>query len=308
MEPTPAHGRGRGRGADPIQETRISGATLFRRGKVRDVYEVGTDRLLLVASDRISAFDVVLPTPIPDKGRILTQLSNFWFERTRHIVPNHLLEADAARFPAPFDGVPELRGRAVLVRRCDRVDIECVARSYLSGSAWAEYRKDGTVANERLPAGIRESERLSEPIFTPATKAITGHDENISRAQLAAMIGKDLARRLEETTLSLYRFAHSYALGRGLVLADTKFEFGFADHKLTLIDEALTPDSSRYWDAATYRPGGSPPSFDKQYVRDFLITSGWNREPPAPELPALVVDGTRERYLQAYERLTEMRL
>ena len=304
-ELTPTHERGiRGREAAPLQETRISGATLFRRGKVRDVYAVGADRLLLVASDRISAFDVVLPTPIPDKGRILTQLSNFWFERTRHIVPNHVLEVDPARFPPPFEAFPELRGRAVLARRCERVDIECVARGYLSGSAWAEYRTDGTVANERLPAGLRESERLAEPIFTPATKAITGHDENISRAQLAAMVGRELAQRLEATTLALYRFAHSYALGRGLILADTKFEFGFDGHTLTLIDEALTPDSSRYWDAALWRPGSSPPSFDKQYVRDFLVASGWNREPPAPELPRLVVDGTRERYLQAYERLT----
>jgi phosphoribosylaminoimidazole-succinocarboxamide synthase len=287
-----------------VSETRIAGAALFRRGKVRDVYEAGNERLVIVASDRLSAFDVVLPTPIPDKGRILTQLSNFWFAKTTHIVPNHLLISDAARLPTPFAGRPELEGRAVLVKRCRRIDIECVARGYLAGSAWAEYSRTRTVALEPLPPGIRESERLPDPIFTPATKAITGHDENISRAQLAAMIGKELARRLEELTLALYRYAHSYALGRGLILADTKFEFGFDGDVLTLIDEALTPDSSRYWDAETWRAGTSPASFDKQYVRDFLIASGWNREPPAPALPSNVVEGTRQRYAEAYRRLT----
>lgn len=287
-----------------VRETRIAGAKLFRRGKVRDVYEVGAGRLLIVASDRLSAFDVVLPTPIPDKGRVLTQLSNFWFAKTAHLVPHHLLEADVVKFPEPFRGRGELAGRAVLVKRCERIDIECVARGYLAGSAWAEYRADGTVAHERLAAGLAESAKLPEPIFTPATKAITGHDENISRAQLAAMVGKELAKRLEEVTLALYRYAHAYALGRGLILADTKFEFGWDGGTLTLIDEALTPDSSRYWDAALWRPGASPPSFDKQYVRDFLVASGWNKEPPAPELPPLVVEGTRERYLEAYRRLT----
>jgi len=287
-----------------VTQTNISGAALFRRGKVRDVYEAGDDRLIIVASDRLSAFDVVLPTPIPDKGRILTQLSNFWFAKTAHIVPNHLLVGDAAKLPPPFQGRPELEGRAVLVRRCQRIDIECVARGYLAGSGWAEYAKTRTVAGEPLPAGIRESERLGDAIFTPATKAITGHDENISRAQLAAMIGKDLARRLEDLTLALYRYAHSFALGRGLILADTKFEFGFDGQVLTLIDEALTPDSSRYWDAESWRPGTSPASFDKQYVRDFLVASGWNREPPAPPLPPDVVEGTRQRYAEAYRRLT----
>lgn len=308
-----------------LSESRISGAKLFRKGKVRDVYEAGPDKLVMVASDRLSAFDVVLPTPIPDKGRVLTQLSNFWFDKTQRVVPNHLLETDLAGFPEPFRLRSELDGRAVLVRRCERIDVECVARGYLAGSGWAEYRRDGTVAGERLPPGLQESEKLPEPIFTPATKAITGHDENISRAQLAAMIGKDLANLLEEKTLALYRFAHAYALGRGLVLADTKFEFGWAMEesrphppvaggelpsgylprgRLTLIDEVLTPDSSRYWDAATYRPGISPPSFDKQYVRDFLIASGWDREPPGPELPDLVVRGTSDRYRECYERIS----
>ncbi len=287
-----------------VVETKIPGAVVFRRGKVREVFEAGEGRLLVVASDRLSAFDVVLPTPIPEKGRVLTQLSDFWFERTRHLAPNHLLETDARKFPAPFGGRRELEGRSILVKRCERVDIECVARGYLSGSAWAEYKKDGTVANERLVGGLVESGRLPEPIFTPATKAITGHDENISRAQLAALVGKDLAEKLEDTTLALYRFAHAYALGRGLILADTKFEFGFDRGTLTLIDEALTPDSSRYWDAAKWKPGGSPPSFDKQFVRDFLTRSGWSREPPAPALPPDVVAETRARYREAYERIT----
>ena len=287
-----------------VLETNVPGAVLFRRGKVRDVYEVGADRLVIVASDRLSAYDVVLPTPIPDKGRILTQLSNFWFERTAHIVPHHLIETDGARLPAAFAQIGELHGRSVLVKRCERIDIECVARGYLSGSAWAEYRRDGTVANEPLPSGLRDSEKLPDPIFTPATKAITGHDENISRAQLAAMIGGDLAKRLEETTLALYRYAHAYALGKGLILADTKFEFGFDDAgALTLIDEALTPDSSRYWDASRWRAGETPPSYDKQFVRDFLTAQGWNREPPAPVLPDAVVHGTAERYRECYRRL-----
>ena len=286
----------------------VPGARVFRRGKVREVYEAGTtagdDRLVIVASDRLSAFDVVLPTPIPDKGRVLTQLSSFWFARTAHLVPNHLLETDLARFPEPFAMRPELAGRSVLVRRCERIDIECVARGYISGSAWAEYRRDGTVAGEPQPRGLEESAAFPEPIFTPATKAMTGHDENISRAQLVALVGRDLARRLEELTIALYRFAHAFALGRGLILADTKFEFGFWGNELLLIDEALTPDSSRYWDAALYRPGASPPSFDKQFVRDHLVRTGWDREPPGPALPDDVVQGTAQRYREAYTRLT----
>jgi len=309
-----------------LMRSEVSGATLFREGKVREVYEVpasspggaGTAQLVIVASDRLSAFDVVLPTPIPDKGRVLTQLSNFWFERTAHVVPNHLIATRLTDLPVPFRDRPELAGRSVLVRRCERIDIECVARGYLAGSGWSEYRKDGTVAGERLPGGLPESARLDEPIFTPATKAMTGHDENISRAQLAALVGRELARRLEETTLALYREAHAYALGKGLILADTKFEFGLDGEQLVLIDEALTPDSSRYWDAAQYRPGsvgspggapvgspgGTPPSFDKQFVRDFLIASGWDREPPGPALPPDVVRGTAERYRECYARIT----
>lgn len=287
-----------------LLQTDVPGATLWRRGKVRDVYEAGSDRLVMVASDRLSAFDVVFPTPIPEKGRILTQLSNFWFARLASIVPNHLVATELVDFPPAFRDVKALAGRSVLVKRCERVDVECVARGYISGSAWTEYKALGTVASEPLPRGLVESARLDEPIFTPATKAVTGHDENISRAQLAALVGAELAKELERVTLALYRAAHAYALGRGLILADTKFEFGFYDGKITLIDEALTPDSSRYWDAAKYAPGGTPPSYDKQYVRDFVVKSGWNKEPPAPQLPPDVVQGTTARYLECYEKLT----
>ncbi len=282
----------------------IPDATLFRHGKVREVYEAGPDRLVLVASDRLSAFDVVLPTPIPDKGRVLTQLSSFWFGRTAKIVPNHLVETDLAKFPAPFNAHPELAGRAVLAKRAERIDFECVARGYLAGSGWAEYRKTGTVAGEKLPPGLQESARLAEPIFTPATKAASGHDLNISRSQLADALGADLATQLEDVTLALYRHAHAYALSRGLILADTKFEFGLLDGELILIDEALTPDSSRYWDATTYRPGGAPPSYDKQFVRDYLDAQGWKHEPPGPELPPDVVRGTSDRYRECYRKLT----
>ena len=289
---------------ETVTRSSVQGAVLFREGKVREVYEAGAEHLVIVASDRLSAFDVVLPTPIPDKGRVLTQLSNFWFGQTKHIVPNHLVETDLAKFPEPFRSQRELEGRSVYVRRCERIDIECVARGYISGSAWSEYKKDGTVAGERLPRGLEESARLQEPIFTPATKAVTGHDENISRAQLAALVGRDLAKRLEDVTLALYRFAHAYALGKGVILADTKFEFGFAGGELTLIDEALTPDSSRYWDSSLYRLGSSPPSFDKQFVRDHLLAAGWDREPPGPALPDDVVRGTSERYREAYRKIT----
>ena len=291
-----------------LVQSEVPGAVLWRRGKVRDVYDAGDDMLVIVASDRLSAFDVVLPTPIPGKGRVLTQLSNFWFRKTAGIVPNHLVSTDVGRFPEAFRDRPELAQRAVLVKRCERIDIECVARGYISGSAWSEYKTQGTVAGEELPRGMIESARLAQPIFTPATKAESGHDMNISRAQLAASVGAELASRLERTTLALYQYAHDYALTRGVILADTKFEFGFRDGDLTLIDEALTPDSSRYWDASTYRPGTAPASYDKQYVRDFLTRSGWNKEPPAPALPDDVVTGTAERYEECYMRLVGERL
>ena len=287
-----------------VIESDVPGATLWRRGKVRDVYEAGDDRLVMVASDRLSAFDVVFPTPIPDKGRVLTQLSNFWFQRLASIVPNHLIATELADFPAAFRGVKALDGRAVLVKRCERIDVECVARGYISGSAWTEYKALGTVAGEALPKGLVESAKLDHPIFTPATKAESGHDENISRAQLASLVGSELAKQLEHVTLALYSAGHEYARSRGLILADTKFEFGMYEGTLTLIDEALTPDSSRYWDAAKYEPGKTPPSYDKQYVRDYVVKIGWNKEPPAPDLPDDVVRGTTERYREAYERIT----
>jgi phosphoribosylaminoimidazole-succinocarboxamide synthase len=286
-----------------LLESRVEGAPLFRRGKVRDVYEAGADNLVIIASDRLSAFDAVLPTPIPDKGRVLTQLSNFWFRKTEKIVPNHLVATDIRRFPKVFRDNKTLAGRAVLVQHCERIDIECVARGYISGSAWTEYKALGTVAGEELPRALIESEQLPKPIFTPATKAESGHDQNISRAQLAGMIGTELARELERLTLELYGFAHDYAAKLGLILADTKFEFGYHDGRIVLIDEVLTPDSSRYWDAATYKPGTAPASYDKQYVRDFLVASGWNKEPPAPALPEEVVRGTSERYREAYRRI-----
>ena len=279
-------------------------AELHARGKVRDIYEAGDD-LLMVASDRISAFDVVLPTPIPDKGRVLTGLSLFWFERSADIVPNHLLTTDVDGFPVHFrDHREELAGRAMLVKRARVVPIECVARGYLSGSGWKEYRETGKVCGIELPPGLVESDRLPEPIFTPATKAAEGHDENISLERAGELVGEGLARRLEELTLTLYEFAAGIALERGIIVADTKFEFGFADGELILVDEVLTPDSSRFWPADRYRPDGPQPSFDKQYVRDWLDGSGWDHEPPAPELPPDVVGQTAVRYREAYERIT----
>ena len=272
---------------------------LVARGKVRDVYALGEDRLLIVATDRLSAFDHVLPTPIPDKGRVLTLLSAFWFERTATLVPNHLLTLDLRPLGLP----DELQDRAMVVRRARRIDVECVVRGYLAGSAWEEYRERGTVGGVALPAGLRPGDRLPEPLFTPATKAAAGHDENITVARLADLVGPALAHELRERSVALYRAAHALAWERGLVLADTKFEFGFGPREdLILIDEALTPDSSRYWDRAAYA-AGRPEPFDKQYVRDYLTRIGWNREPPAPALPPEVVAATRERYRECYRRL-----
>jgi phosphoribosylaminoimidazole-succinocarboxamide synthase len=290
--------------SDAVLQIDLPGLPLFRRGKVREVYDLG-DRLLFVTSDRISAFDVVLPSGIPDKGTVLTQLSAFWFARTGHIVPNHFITADVAQFPPELRAhADKLRGRAMLVQKAERIDFECVVRGYLAGSAWAEYQRDGTVCGAPLPPGLRESDELPQPIFTPATKAETGHDVNISVDELAAAVGADLARRLAETSIALYSFARAFARERGIIIADTKFEFGFRDGQLILIDEVLTPDSSRFWDAATYEPGRPQPSFDKQYVRDWLTASGWNREPPAPELPPDVVARTAEKYREAYRRIT----
>jgi phosphoribosylaminoimidazole-succinocarboxamide synthase len=286
-----------------LMRSSIEGLPLLHRGKVRETYAVGDDRLLLVATDRISAFDVVFDQPIPDKGRLLTQISAFWFELLADLGPTHFLSADGDDLPAEAQAA-ELAGRTTLARRAERIDAECVVRGYLAGSGWAEYQRSGSMLGHALPAGLREADRLPEPIFTPSTKAEVGHDENITRDQLASMIGGELARELEERSLALYRAGAAHAEEVGLILADTKFEFGIIDGQVALIDELLTPDSSRFWDASVYQPGVSPPSFDKQYVRDFVAASGWNKEPPAPELPADVIEGTRERYTRAYERLS----
>ena len=272
-----------------LLETRLE-LPLLARGKVRDTYELPDERLLIVTTDRVSAFDHVLPNGIPDRGRVLAQLSMFWFERTRHLQENHLLE-------------PGEDGRSMVVRRARRIDFECVVRGYLAGSAWAEYRETGTMAGEPLPPGLRQSERLPEPIFTPATKAESGHDENISFERMSSELGVELAERLREASLLLYTFGAQHAERCGLILADTKFEFGLVEGRLVLIDEALTPDSSRYWEAATYRVGTTPESFDKQFVRDWLTEAGWDRESPPPPLPDEIVEQTRQRYLTAYARL-----
>ena len=278
-------------------------AGLHARGKVRDVYEAGDD-LLMVATDRISAFDSILPTPIPDKGRVLTGLSLFWFDRTADLVGNHVITADPALFPAPFAQDVTLAGRAMLVRRADVIPVECVARGYLSGSGWTQYGVERVVCGVPLPGGLAESERLPEPIFTPTTKADAGHDLPLTPDETRELVGVGLAEKLKELTLMIYERAAAIALERGIILADTKFEFGFCDGELILIDEVCTPDSSRFWPADRYEPGGPQPSFDKQYVRDWLDTSGWDREPPAPELPAEVVAQTGARYREAFERLT----
>ena len=285
-----------------VWETHFPGVPLHSRGKVRDLYEFG-DRLLIIATDRLSAFDVVLPTPIPDKGRVLTQLSLFWFERLRDVVPNHVLSS--SEFPEELAAYREqLEGRSMLVRRTQPVPIECVVRGYLAGSGWKDYRATGKVCGIALPAGLRESERLPEPIFTPATKATTGHDENISFDEAAARIGGPLVERLRAISLELYLRAAAHAEPRGILLADTKFEFGLLSGEPIWIDEALTPDSSRFWPADRYNPGRPQPSFDKQYVRDYLERIGWSKQPPAPELPTEVVAGTRSKYREAYRQLT----
>jgi phosphoribosylaminoimidazole-succinocarboxamide synthase len=282
----------------------MSLAELHSRGKVRDMFEAGA-HLLMVTTDRISAFDVVLPTPIPGKGQVLTGLSLYWFDQTEHLVPNHVVSADPATFPEALTGGDGgLAGRAMLVRRARVVAVECVARGYLSGSGWSEYRRTGGVCGIRLPSGLVESERLPEPIFTPTTKAATGHDQPLTMDETADLVGRGLAERLKELTLALYSFAADHARRRGIILADTKFEFGFADGELILVDEALTPDSSRFWPADRYQEGGPQPSFDKQYVRDWLDATGWNHEPPPPELPPDIVEQTAARYRDAYERIT----
>jgi phosphoribosylaminoimidazole-succinocarboxamide synthase len=289
-----------------LTTTNLPGLSLVHRGKVRETYEVDDRHLLLVATDRLSAFDVVFDQPIPDKGAVLTRLSAWWFDELAGLGPSHFVSVEPADLPEAAR-TPDMAPRSMLVRRAERVDAECVVRGYLAGSGWAEYGRSGEVCGHPLPTGLRESERLPEPIFTPSTKAEVGHDENISRDQLADLVGADLARELEERSIALYLEGARRAEAVGLILADTKFEFGYIDGKLAVIDEVLTPDSSRFWDAATYAPGSSPQSFDKQFVRDFVADAGWNKEPPAPRLPDEVIRGTRDRYVAAYERLTGRR-
>ena len=288
-----------------VVQTSFSDVKLVRRGKVRDVYAVDGDTLLIVATDRISAFDVVLPNAIPEKGRVLTALTLFWLDLIRDIVPNHLITPDVARYPAPLRRyAAELEGRSMLVRRAEVVPFECVARGYLAGSGWKEYQKTGAVCGIPLPAGLREAEKLPRPIFTPATKAEAGHDINVSEAEMAQSVGAEPTARLKQLTLAVYTRAADYAATRGIIIADTKFEFGRAGGEIILVDEVLTPDSSRFWPASEYVPGMSPPSFDKQYVRDYLETLTWNKQPPAPPLPPEVVRRTTEKYLEAYRLLT----
>jgi phosphoribosylaminoimidazole-succinocarboxamide synthase len=287
-----------------IVEFELPGVPIFRKGKVRETFDLG-DRLLMVATDRISAYDSVLPSGVPGKGIILTQFSKFWFDRVKHIVPNHLITTELDGLPPHISRYNHLlKGRTMIARKAERIDIECVARGYISGSAWAEYKETGTVCGQKLPEGLVESEKLPEPIFTPATKADTGHDENISVERMIELVGPELTEQLKSITLEVYGFAERFARERGIIIADTKFEFGYIDGEVSLIDEVLTPDSSRFWDAEKYEPGKSQPSFDKQIVRDWLTRSGWDREPPAPALPKNVALRAAQQYHEVYQRIT----
>jgi phosphoribosylaminoimidazole-succinocarboxamide synthase len=293
---------------DPIFETNLGAIPIHARGKVRDVYAAG-DFLVIVATDRLSAFDYVLPTPIPSKGRVLTQLTLFWLGLLSDIVPNHFVSANVGDYPSQFHRYrDQLEDRSMLVHRAKMIDVECVARGYVSGSGWKDYRRDGAICGIPLPSGLRESDRLPEPIFTPATKAQSGHDENISFEIAASQIGDSLAHRVRDLTLKIYQRASEYAATRGILIADTKFEFGFTGDQLVLADEVLTPDSSRFWPSASYQPGGPQPSFDKQYVRDYLESIHWNKQPPAPALPDDVIRRTSEKYREAYRVLTGRQL
>jgi phosphoribosylaminoimidazole-succinocarboxamide synthase len=294
----------------PVLETTFNDLKLVRRGKVRDVYAVDEDRLLIVATDRISAFDSVSPTPIERKGEVLTSLSRFWFNKLGHIVPNHLLTTNIDEMPDVVRGhTSELRGRTMFVRSTEVFPVECVVRGYLSGSGWKDYQRTGQVCGHQLPAGLRDSEKLAAPIFTPATKAETGHDENISEQQMAAIVGTEVTAFLRDVSLRIYQEASEYARSRGIIIADTKFEFGRdRDGQITLIDEVLTPDSSRFWPLNDYEVGKSQTSFDKQYVRDYLESINWDKQPPAPTLPLEVAQATTARYLEAYELLVGEKL
>ncbi|HUV51945.1 MAG TPA: phosphoribosylaminoimidazolesuccinocarboxamide synthase [Dehalococcoidia bacterium] len=296
-----------------LRETNLP--NLYHRGKVRDTYDMGSDMLLIIATDRVSAFDVVLPNGIPDKGIVLNQLSAFWFDKTAHIVPNHMLEVvndvnwlnrvyGERVCVSYYSYPPYVERRSMIVKKAERIDIECVVRGYLSGSAWAEYKQGGTISGITMPKGLKESEKLPEPMFTPTTKESAGHDQPITVKQMEKLLGKSLTVEIIEKSLAIYDYAAEYARTRGIIIADTKMEFGMIEGKLSLIDELLTPDSSRFWDAEKYSPGKSQPSFDKQMLRDWLTDSGWNKEPPAPELPPKVVKETSKRYREAYRRLT----
>jgi len=288
----------------PLYASTLQSLPRIGRGKVRDIYAVGEDKLLIVVSDRLSAFDVVLPDPIPDKGRVLTELSNFWFERLRHVVPNHLSGVDPESVVKGDEEKAQVRGRSVVAKRLKPLPIEAVVRGYLIGSGWKDYQQSGAVCGIKLPQGLRQAQKLPEPIFTPATKAAEGHDQNISFAEVERLIGKPLAAKVRDTALQLYQEAADYARGKGIIIADTKFEFGTdSQGNLVLIDEALTADSSRFWPADAYRVGTSPPSFDKQFVRDYLETLDWDKTPPAPKLPPEVIARTAAKYREALERL-----
>lgn len=287
-------------------KTEISTYPLLSRGKVRDIYDIDEKTLLIVTTDRMSAFDAIMDRPIPYKGVILNQITLFWMDKFKDIIPNHLVESDVDRFPAALaPWKDELEGRAVLVRKAKPLPVECIVRGYIAGSGWKDYQKTGTICGYQLPAGMRESDKLEPPLFTPSTKAELGqHDQNISPAEAARLLGEDVARKVQETTLAIYEAGRTYAASRGIIVADTKFEFGFVDGELRLIDEVLTPDSSRFWPADQYEPGHSQPSFDKQYLRDWLSAQPWDMQPPAPALPDEVVDATARRYREAYHILT----
>ncbi len=293
-----------------VFETDLPG--LIHRGKVRDSYDMGDGTMLMIATDRISAFDVVLPTPIPDKGTVLAQMSAFWFELTNEVIPNHFisLASDSRDTGKSFEfdsssALPDnLMSRAMLVHRAERIDIECVVRAFITGSAWSEYRQHGTVNGETMPTGMLEAQEFPDLLFTPTTKAEVGHDLPMSHTEVKDMVGADMAQQLEDASMALFRTAYEHAFAKGIIIADTKFEFGLIDGTLTVIDEVLTPDSSRFWSASEHHPGKSPPSFDKQFVRDWLTVNGWNKEPPAPELPPDIVEKTRARYIEAFELLT----
>ena len=291
-----------------LTQSELLNLPLYAQGKVRDIYQVG-EHLLFVASDRISAFDYILATAIPDKGKVLTQLSLFWFDFLRDVVSNHVVTADVARYPESVQPyVNQLRGRSMIVRRAKMFPVECVVRGYISGSGWKEYKKKQSICGIRLPAGLHESEKLPEPIFTPATKSLSGHDENISLNEMSKLVGTEMTDRLRDLSLRIYRKAGEYALTRGIIIADTKFEFGEIDGEMVLADEVLTPDSSRFWPAESYRASGAQLSFDKQFVRDYLESIRWNKQPPTPALPPDIVHKTREKYVQAYRQLAQTEL